>query len=335
VVKPVSFDKVPSTAPTKAPKPLSFPPSPPKAAPPAPPPVSTKPLAFPPSPPKTPTKPVFFDNGGQWVDGKLKVTTDPALLPPPPPAQVPKTLSFDNVRVPVKPTASPLPRPVMSSHAATTGIHGDALKLLRTSHPDLVRQEELAVVRQLQQLLPLNIVVILDWGTKTMERMRDDTREATNLVTMFVQANGNDLIERAVNAISGVKPKKFLDRMLNKADDPVSLEPALAALQSQLIPWMKQIDERIVSAKKHNFSTVVKLATLAAVADTIDQITDNSLDLAINNRRMILQQGVTQSELTIQTLEDVRQQIIDQKMRIDQVLNVTLPAYKAARARSK
>lgn len=337
MVKPLTFDKVsstPSTAPAKAPKPLSFPPSPQKAATVTQP--EAKPLAFPPSAPKAPSpppaKPLFFDNGGQWVDGKLKVSTDPALLTPPPnPTPVPKTLSFDNVKVPVRPTSEP--RPVMSAPVASPGIHGDALKLLRTTHPDLVRQEELAVVRQLQQLLPLKIAVILDWGTKTMERMRDDTREATNLVTMFMQATGNDLIERAINAISGVKPKKFLDRMLNKAEDPVSLEPALAALQAQLVPWMTQIDDRIVSAKKHNFSTMVKLATLAAVADSIDQITDNSLDLAVNNRRMILQQGVTQSELTIKSLEDIRQQIIDQKMRIDQVLNVTLPAFKAARAR--
>lgn len=339
MVKPLSFDKVPSvpsTAPAKAPKPLSFPPAPPKAAPApaaAPTPPAPKALAFPPSAPK-PAPPVFFDNGGQWVDGKLVVATDPKLAAPTKaPAQMPKTLNFDNVKVPVRATA-PAPKPVMKTEAcANPGIHGDALKAMQAAYPDLVRQEELTVIRQLQQLLPLKINIVLDWGTKTMERMRDDTREATSLIKMFSDANGNDLLDRAVKAISGVKPKKFLDRLMSKADDPVSLEPALAALQSQLIPWMSQIDDRIASAKKHNAATVLKLATLAAVADSIDQITDNSLDLAINNRRMILQQGVTQSELTIRSLEDIRQQIIDQKMRIDQVLNVTLPAFKVARAR--
>jgi hypothetical protein len=276
------------------------------------------------APAKVP-KPLSFDN--------VKVPTKPATASPP----AVNKLSFDNVKVPTNPAAAPVstPRPVMTSSSPSPGIHSDALKKLRETHPSLVYQEELTIVRQLQQLLPLNIATVLDWGTKTMERMRDDTREATALVTMFTQANGNETIERVINAISGVQPKGFFERLTTKTVDPVALEPALAALQSQLIPWMKQIDERIVSAKKHNFSTVVKLATLAAVADTIDQITDNSLDLAINNRRMILQQGVTQSELTIQTLEDVRQLIIDQKMRIDQVLNVTLPAYKTARARSK
>jgi hypothetical protein len=284
-------------------------------------------------------KPVSFNNAPHPAPKKKEQGPTPLSFPPAPPkvplvptSTTPKPLSFDNVRVPPK-SVAPAPLSSKPSPAVSTGIHGDALKHLRTKHPDLVRQEELAIVRQLQQLLPLNIVVILDWGTKTMERMRDDTREATNFVTMFMQANGNDLIERAIDAIRGTTTKGFFDRLLSKTDDPVSLEPSLAALQAQLVPWMTQIDDRIVSAKKHNFSTMVKLATLAAVADTIDQITDNSLDLAINNRRMILQQGVTQSELTIKSLEDIRQQIIDQKMRIDQVLNITLPAYKAARSR--
>jgi hypothetical protein len=286
--KPLSFDKVPSaqsTAPAKVPKPLSFPPSPPKAV-------------APQAAPAPAVKPLSFANA------------------PPAPARAP---------------APPSPRPVMQTINAPE-IHGDALKALKATNPDLVRQEELRVIRQLQQLMPLRLDVVMDWGSKTMERMRDDSKQAAAMIKLFVQANGNELIESAVNAATGVQKAGLWERLTTKAVNPIDLEPQLAALQSQLGPWMKQCDERLVSAKQHNYDTVIKLATLAAVADTVGTIADNTLDMAVNNRRTILQQGVLQSELIVRQLEDVRGQIIDQRMRIDQVINVTLPAYKAARA---
>jgi hypothetical protein len=172
----------------------------------------------------------------------------------------------------------------------------------------------------------------MDWGTKTMERMRDDSKQAAAMIKLFTQAKGNELIETAVNATTGVQKGSLWERLTTKAVDPINLEPQHAALHSQLGPWMKQCDERLASAKQHNYDTVVKLATLVAVADTVGTIADNTLDMAIGNRRTVLQQGVLQSELIVRQLEDVRTLIIDQRMRIDQVINVTLPAYKAARS---
>jgi hypothetical protein len=278
---------------------------------------------------------VFFDNGGQWVDGRLVVKTDPKLMAPaPPPPAAPEALNFDNVKSTPRPPAPATPKPVLQQVQAPQ-LHGDALKALMASHPDIVRHEELRVIRQLQQLLPLQVAVVMDWGTKTMERMRQDSVHAANMIKTFTQAKGNDLIEAAVNAATGVTKAGLWQRLTKSAVDPVSMEPQLAALQSQLGPWMKECDDRIVSAKKQSYDTLIKLATLSAVADSVGTITDNTLELAVNNRRTILQQGVLQSELIVKQLEDVRTQIIDQRMRIDQVLNVTLPAYKAALAHRK
>jgi uncharacterized protein YoxC len=243
-----------------------------------------------------------------------------------------KAVSFENVTVPVK--VKPVQYvPKSIDTVATSPIHGDALARFRTAYPDLFRQEELSITRQIQQLLPLKVEVILDWGTKTMERARDSSTDATAFVTMFVQAGGNDLLKQAIDGINGVHPTGLVDRFFSKSFDPITTEPRLLVLHSHLSPWLKQCDELIKTTKDRANDVAIKLATLSAVADSIDQITDNTLDQAVSNRRMILQQGSMQAELSVRSLEDIRRQIIDQKMRIDQVLNVTLPAYKAAHAR--
>lgn len=212
-------------------------------------------------------------------------------------------------------------------------IANDALKAFVAAHPVLFRQEELKITRQIQQLLPLRLEVVMDWGTKTMERLRDDTAEATLLMTAFANARGNDLIESTMNAITGKAPSGLLNKLKALTADPTNNEPALAVLQSQLTPWMHQCDQRITSAKAHQYDMTIKSATLAAVADSIDVITDNDIDRAVHQRRQILAQGAMNAELTVKQLEDQRRQIIDLKLRLDGLLNTTLPAYKQAKAR--
>lgn len=284
-------------------------------------------------------KPLVFDKVVAPVPAAAKPAGGPKPLSFPPsqkpvvkpPAAVVAPLRFDNVVVPVKTKASPQPKAIGSPVPPT--IHAGAIAAFRTTYPDLFRQEELKVIRQIQQLLPLKVEVILDWGTMTLERMRDISTEATAFVTQFVQADGNDLIKRAIDGLNGAQSSGLLSKLFSRAPDPISIEPSLVVLQTQLSPWLKRCDELIATAQDRAGDVAIKLASLSSVADSIDQITDNTIDQAVTNRRLILQQGSMQASFTVQSLRDIRGQIIDQKMRVDQVLTVTLPAYKAAKAR--
>lgn len=250
---------------------------------------------------------------------------------PPPPAPSVGPLSFDHL--------PPFPSPAVSRAAAATRvqapeIHSDALKYLRASHPEVVGQDELRIIRQLQQLMPLQLNTVMDWGAKTMDRLRQDSALAAAVIKAFTQARGTELIEAAVLACTAV-PKKtgFFDRFKGDPQTPTSLEPQLTVLRSQLGPWMIECDQRISTAKVQHRDILTKFATLVSVANTIGTISDNTLDMAVNNRRTVLQQGSMQAALVIQQLEDVRTLIINQRMQLDQVLDVTLPAYKTAASR--
>lgn len=190
----------------------------------------------------------------------------------------------------------------------------------------------MSVTRQIQQLIPLKLEVVLDWGAKTLRRMADDANEANMLMQTISLANASGTMKGVMDAISGAKPAGLLNRLMAKAVDPASFEPKLLALQPQFAPWIKQCEERIASAEKQARAVAIKGATIAAVADSIDVISDNDIDRAVNARRMVLTQGAQQAELNVQQLKQTRQLLIDQRLQVDQILNNTLPAIKASRA---
>ncbi len=163
--------------------------------------------------------------------------------------------------------------------------------------------------------------------------MADDANEANMLMQNISLADATGTLASVLNAISGPKPTGLIGRLITKVADPLSFEPKLNTLQPLFAPWIKQCEERITSAQKHARDVVIKGATIAAVADSIDVITDNDIDRAVNARRMVLTQGAQQAELNVQQLKQTRQLLIDQRLQVDQILNNTLPALKAAKAR--
>lgn len=110
------------------------------------------------------------------------------------------------------------------------------------------------------------------------------------------------------------------------------LNELIAVLMTSLDMWMKQCTTLLDKARTNLEESLVKMLSLSAVCDTVGEPPDQGLAQAMYNRRVMLQQGATQAELVVRQLESIKQQLIDQRMRADQILNVTIPAWKSAAA---
>lgn len=229
---------------------------------------------------------------------------------------------------PVKPPAREAGKAMFGDSRSPATLQ--AIENIKKQYPDIYRAEATRIDVQLRQLLPLTLDVVMNWGTKTLERMRDGSKDGMALVGQFSQSNGNDMMQKVMEAMQPASG--FLARF--KQQDPGVYEAPLSALGASLSMWIPACSKAIGVAKKNHSDMLLKMTTLSTAADVAGTPTDNMLEQALHNRRITLQSGVMQAELVVKQLEDVYQQMVDQKMRIDQVINVTLPAYKAAKARS-
>lgn len=302
--KPLSFDSAlvpPANA--AGPGTLSFPPA--QSPKPAAAPVAGRPLVFPSTPIKPSPRPAPAP-----VAGRPPSFEGVAASPPRPPHHVTQTRSV---------------------HLAVSPICVHAVRQLQTAYPELYTQHEMKVVRQIEQLLPLKLETVLEWGAKTLRRAAEDTDEATALLTEFSTARGAETIGGAVAVITGAVPQGMIARIKHKFTDISTFEPRLAVLQTQYGPWLTRAEQRIKSANEHSLNVLIKSATLAAVVDSIGLIDDANIDRAVGQRRVVLTQGVQQAQLTVKQLEAMRQLVIDQKLEVDRMLDITIPAYKRAR----
>lgn len=242
----------------------------------------------------------------------------------------PKPLSFSVAHAPATPPVSTKPaaepKPLFGESRSPLTV--DALRVIETNSAELFRKHKPRFELQVSQLLPVKIETIMSWGSKTMERMRIASTEAAKLTSEFVTMDGTKMLDAAVKS---VQPSTgFLGRFTQQK--PTDYEPQIAVLMTSLDMWMKQCTSLLDKARTNLEESLIKMLSLSAVYDTVGEPSDQGLAQALYNRRVMLQQGATQAELVVRQLESINQQMIDQRMRSDQILNVTIPAWKSAAA---
>lgn len=181
----------------------------------------------------------------------------------------------------------------------------------------------------LNQLVPVRAEVVATWGTKTLERSRMVSTEAAKLIAAYVAADVASTMGKVAEAM---KPRSgFLGKL--RSGNIEAYAPMLAAMQPSVQQWIEQSVLLVGKSKNAAAEVFLKSATLTAMHETVGDPPDNTLSQLLFNRRTLLQQGVMQAELTVKQVEDTYSQLLDLQMRLDQVLNVTIPAYTAAQLR--
>jgi len=233
---------------------------------------------------------------------------------------------------PIEFTAPTITKPAAHVPQAAFGVtehpaYAQIIAKIKSDHAQIYAANEFKIKNGVTTLLPLKVETILDWGQKAMERVRDASNEATRMSRLFSNAEGNELCEKALEATRATGAARFF----RIAADPLKFRPQLAALQSSLTTWLPQCNTLIDSAKAAHNKLMSLLVVMNVTADIVGTSDDLDVDRVLTQRRTMITQSTMQADLTVKQLEQLRDQIINQRMQIDQLVNVTLPAYEAAK----
>lgn len=266
-------------------------------------------------------QPVKKESGPKPLSFPSTSTSSTQTAPQPP---VVKPVSFPAAAQQQRPVANP--KPLFGE--STSPLSVDAIKTIQQKSPDLFAAHKQKFELYVSRLLPIKLEMVMDWGSKTMERSRIAANEAAKLTSEFVSFDGLKILDAALKS---VQPATGLLGKF-KQQKPTDFEPQIAVLMTSLSTWMQTCNTLIDRAKQNLEDVLLKSVSLASVCETVGDPADQILAQTMHNRRVMLQQGATQAELVLRQLESIYQQMVDQRMRADQMLNVTIPAWKNAAA---
>lgn len=266
-------------------------------------------------------QPVKKESGPKPLSFPSTSTSSTQTAPQPP---VVKPVSFPAAAQQQRPVANP--KPLFGESASP--LSADAIKTIQQKSPDLFAAHKQKFELYVSRLLPIKLEIVMDWGSKTMERSRIAANEAAKLTSEFVSFDGLKILDAALKS---VQPATGLLGKF-KRQKPTDFEPQIAVLMTSLSTWMQTCNTLIARAKQNLEDVLLKSVSLASVCETVGDPADQILAQTMHNRRVMLQQGATQAELVLRQLESIYQQMVDQRMRADQMLNVTIPAWKNAAA---
>lgn len=183
--------------------------------------------------------------------------------------------------------------------------------------------------KQISNLVPLNVTRIMSWATKPLTALTQISSDCATIVRDFSTGRGAELIDETLKTLTS-KPS-MLDRMMARGNQ-VSTKPQLMVLRAQLTAWMPKADQLIKDAADIHEQLSHKMTTLRVVTDVCGKCPDITLEEAIDDRQKLLLQATMQAQIVMQQLNDIRRQIVDQLSRVEQMVNVTIPAYETAKA---
>jgi len=157
----------------------------------------------------------------------------------------PKAVQFGSKAVQSQP-ATPRPVKLPASQPAPARppvqavVYQPALDLFASRYVTLYAQDRLRVERQLQQLTPLTMSVTLDWGLKSLDRMRHVATQATALVSAFTSSRCNETLVSCIESLTGAQGGIWA-KLTRRLTDTRSMESQLKALRSQLTIWLQHV----------------------------------------------------------------------------------------------
>lgn len=338
--KTIAFDAPPASVPAPpaaAPHAVQFaetpppkPPAPPAARTPTPAVLPERP-APPPTPPKAPSR---TPSAAVLPDCVPPPAPQKAAVPPPPPPPPPS----------VTRAAPSAPRAAFA--AGPTPQEAKAIAWAKENFAAIYAADGQHIDTRLQQLLPFALPVVSQWGSSALDRQAKMVEDGSRLVrdlnslgvltltqeiltAQTAPPSAVGLLQRAGGLLQGVLKGGAGNGLVARA---AAYRARITGLRAPLLALLDQVEALRTRQREEGNRLPVMLASLSAAAQVAGQTGDAALDAAIDNRRRILQQAITQRQILQDQIAEVRRQIVDQQQRIEQVVTVTLPALEAAAA---
>lgn len=188
--------------------------------------------------------------------------------------------------------------------------------------------------RQISQLIPLSTNGVMHWSSKSIEELSKLTVTVSKLARDFAQANGSELSTDVLNTITQSSDNSFFSRFSKPTKNVTTFIPRLKVLQTQMEQWIPHCEQLISAVIKTQQELTIKFVSLISVIDTVGPISDNSLDIACANRRILCQQSIQQSEMLVIQLKQLAVEMVDISGRVEQLVQITIPAFLNATSTS-
>lgn len=245
-----------------------------------------------------------------------------------------KKINFSNV-------PPPKPKPVAGKSLFVSDDNNNVVKAavdyVQKNYPTVSASVE-RIERQIRQLSPLTVDVVMAWGANAIHECGSVATRCATTLKNFSELRSNELVEAALEAARGIQPNhSLLDKVFgkSKSHDMLSFKPRLIVLQSELRTILPDINKFTDLAVETEGRLLLQVAALSAICEVSGASDDTSLEHVTQERRSILAQGANQAKLVGLQLAQTKTLIVDQIARLDQMLNVTLPAFEMANATRK
>ncbi len=166
---------------------------------------------------------------------------------------------------------------------------------------------------------------LLRWGEHNLTALQQGSATQARVAQRLSQLNCGEWARRCAEA--STRPPSWLDRLRVEGDTPVFFEGKLRQLQTEMTPMLKQLQELRDELEPDLLDLRLDAAVLGAYAASVSDATRQQL---VSNRLRTLVTGQQGVAMLMQALETTRQTLIQNIQNIDQLLTVTLPAWRAA-----
>lgn len=247
------------------------------------------------------------------------------------------TKPLDFSHVPSVPTPPPVaaqpPRAMFDDKSHDPAVQA-AVAYVQSHYPDIGAPAE-RITLQVRQLVPLTLDTLMSWGATPLTENGALATLCAKSVKAFTELNANEQIEAALKAAQYVpEAHSAISKMFSAK--PVNLlyfKPRLIVLQGQLRSGtLPELEKLLDQTNETQQRLTLNVAALAAVCEATNASKDPTLERVAQERRTILTQAGNQAKLMNLQLNQTKALIVDHLSRLDQMINITMPAFEMANA---
>lgn len=200
-----------------------------------------------------------------------------------------------------------------------------SLKYLQNHYPQEYEENEKRLSLMLEEILPLSIRQLVDWGEISLKEQKDVFQNTTLLIKENSSLNSAEIIDEIINR-QKEKKSGFFNKIIKiftfskEQNDRNNIEDLKGNL-SLMLNQVNQNLERLEGSRKY---IKLRLIVLITINEALS-IKDTSLMEAVENRRQLFFYALQNIEVSKVQLEQTKDMILKHLVSIDHIEKVTIP----------
>ncbi len=198
-------------------------------------------------------------------------------------------------------------------------------KYIKDHYPQEYMENEKRFSLMLNELFPLSIRQLVEWGDISLKQQKDVFQNTTLLIKDFSSLKAADIIDELLNRKKD-KGEGFFSKIINSIKFSKEQEDKnnIEELKSNLSLVLTQITQEL--EKLDSSSTYIKLRLIVLIAiNEALSINDSSFFETIENRRQLFFYALQNIEVSKTQLNQTKDMILKHLVSIDHIEKVTIP----------